>query len=68
MQPDEGVRVKLKEREEKRRGENLLVTWSRSTSVSSIFRYFHSHKNLSKQFWFILHDFHHFVHVATRSL
>ncbi|KFB52591.1 AGAP010026-PA-like protein [Anopheles sinensis] len=37
--PCEGVRVTLQYKEEKRRGENLLVTWSRSTSASSIFRY-----------------------------
>lgn len=37
--PGEGVRVTLQYKEEKRRGENLLVTWSRSTSASSIFRY-----------------------------
>lgn len=37
--PGEGIRVTLQYKEEKRRGENLLVTWSRSTSASSIFRY-----------------------------
>ncbi|XP_040164257.1 phospholipid-transporting ATPase VD isoform X1 [Anopheles arabiensis] len=45
--PCEGVRVTLQYKEEKRRGENLLVTWSRSTSASSIFRTSHyrtSHK------------------------
>ncbi|XP_039446404.1 phospholipid-transporting ATPase VD isoform X2 [Culex pipiens pallens] len=36
--PGEGIRVTLQYKEEKRRGENLLVTWSRSTSASSIFR------------------------------
>ncbi|XP_050100213.1 phospholipid-transporting ATPase VA isoform X1 [Anopheles aquasalis] len=39
--PCEGVRVTLQYKEEKRRGENLLVTWSRSTSASSIFRASH---------------------------
>ncbi|XP_052894439.1 phospholipid-transporting ATPase VD isoform X1 [Anopheles moucheti] len=47
--PCEGVRVTLQYKEEKRRGENLLVTWSRSTSASSIFRTSHhraSHKDV----------------------
>ncbi|XP_058839396.1 phospholipid-transporting ATPase VD-like [Topomyia yanbarensis] len=37
--PGEGIRVTIQHKEEKRRGENLLVSWSRSTSASSIFRY-----------------------------
>ncbi|XP_062707400.1 phospholipid-transporting ATPase VD isoform X2 [Aedes albopictus] len=49
--PGEGVRVTLQYKEEKRRGENLLVTWSRSTSASSIFRtadYRAAHKTVTK--------------------
>lgn len=36
--PNECTQSIIDQRRAKKRGDNLLVTWSRSTSVSSIFR------------------------------
>lgn len=37
--PDDATRAVLEQRRAQRRGEELLVAWSRSTSASSIYRY-----------------------------
>lgn len=36
--PDDATNVLLQVRRAERRGEDMLVTWSRSTSASSIYR------------------------------
>lgn len=38
--PNDATRAVLEQRQADRRGEDLLVAWSRSTSASSIYRYF----------------------------
>lgn len=37
--PDDATRAFMEQRQAQRRGEELLVAWSRSTSASSIYRY-----------------------------
>jgi hypothetical protein len=41
--PHDVTRAVLDKRRAARRGEDFLVSWSRSTSTSSIFRYVHAH-------------------------
>lgn len=50
--PDDATRAVLEQRRAQRRGEELLVAWSRSTSASSIYRYILNYKLQSQQFSF----------------